>query len=140
MILTRDPDTRRTAARILRGQLAATLVLGALCAGIFGARHGASALAGGAIGLVANLYMTLSALRPARDAGGALLRLFVSWLVKVVLTVSLFVIVARTTWVSWLPLLAAYAATLVVFVAVPARQALRAPVQRVQGDQGSGQG
>ncbi|MFM1887413.1 MAG: hypothetical protein RL026_2570 [Pseudomonadota bacterium] len=140
MILTRDPETRRTAARILRAQVYATLLLGALCAGFFGARHGANALAGGAIGLAVNLFMTLLSLRPTRSAGGALLRLLVGQFGKWALTVAMFVIVARSAWVSWLPLLAGFIATLLVFVAVPARQALRNTGQPVQGDQGSGQG
>ena len=40
-----------------------------MCYGLWGARHGASALAGGSIGCIANLYMTLTALRPGGGAG-----------------------------------------------------------------------
>ena len=94
MILTRDPDIRRIAARILLAQATATISLAALCTGVWGAKYGASALAGGAIGLVANLYMSLTALRPVRSAGGALGRLFFGQFVKVALTVALFVIAA----------------------------------------------
>ena len=69
MVQTREPDIRRLAARILLAQVAVTIALAVLCYGLWGARHGASALAGGAIGFIANLYMTLTALRPGGGAG-----------------------------------------------------------------------
>lgn len=119
MILTRDPDIRRLAARILLAQATATIALAAVCYGVWGEKHGLSALAGGAIGLVANLYMSLTALRPVRSAGGALGRLFFGQLVKVGFTVAMFVIAARSGKVAWPPFLIAYVATLVVFWAVP---------------------
>ena len=119
MILTRDPDTRRIAARILLAQVTATIVLAALLGGFWGIRHGASALAGGAIGLVANVLMTLLALRPVRSPGGALGRLFLGQLAKVGLTVALFVIAARSGRVAWPPLLLGYAVTLLAFAWAP---------------------
>jgi len=119
VILTRDPDTRRLAARILLAQATATILLAALFWGIWGARHGASALAGGAIGLVANVFMTLMALRPVRSPGGALGRLFFGQVAKVGLTVALFVIAARTGTLAWAPFLVAYAVVLMVFAMVP---------------------
>lgn len=114
MILSRDPATRRLAARILLAQAASTAVLAAASLALWGGRHGLSALAGGAIGLVAQLYMTLTVLRPTRSAGGALTRLIVGQLVKVGLTAALFVLVGRTGKVAWMPLLAAYAAALMM--------------------------
>ncbi|MEY4761334.1 MAG: hypothetical protein RLZZ200_1190 [Pseudomonadota bacterium] len=119
MILTRDPDTRRLAARILLAQSAASIGLAALFGLVWGVRHGASALAGGGIGLIANLFMTLMSLREVRSAGGALGRLLIAQFAKVGLTVALFVIVARTGKVAWPPLLVGYVATLVAFVLVP---------------------
>lgn len=127
MILTRDPDTRRLAARILLAQAAATIILGALCWCAWGARYGASALSGGAIGLVANVFMTLTALRPVRSAGGALGRLFIGQVAKVGLTVALFVIAARTGKVAWPPFLVAYVVTLLAFWVVPVISAPSAP-------------
>ena len=53
MVQTREPDIRRLAARILLAQVAVTIALAVLCYGLWGARHGASALAGGAILLAA---------------------------------------------------------------------------------------
>lgn len=114
MILSRDPATRRLAARILLAQAASTAVLAAASLALWGGRHGLSALAGGAIGLVAQLYMTLTVLRPTRSAGGALTRLIAGQLVKVGLTAALFVLAGRTGKVAWMPLLAAYAAALMM--------------------------
>ena len=119
MILTRDPETRRLAARILLSQSAATIGLAALFGLVWGIRFGASALAGGGIGLIANLFMTLMSLRTVRSAGGALGRLLLGQFAKVGLTVALFVVVARTGKVAWLPFLVGYVATLVAFVLVP---------------------
>jgi ATP synthase protein I len=110
---------RLMAARILLVQTGVTLCLAVLCFLVWGPRHGGSALAGGAIGVVANLYMSFAALRPTASAGGALARLFVGQFVKVGLTVALFVIVARTGAAAWPPLIAAYIATVVSFWAVP---------------------
>jgi F0F1-type ATP synthase assembly protein I len=119
MNIARDAETRRIAARILMGQAAVTVFIAVLCLALWGKTQGLSALAGGLIGLIANAYMTLSALRPSASAAGALGRLMVGQLVKVALTVSLMVIVARGGWASWPALIFAYAATLVVYWFVP---------------------
>jgi len=78
-----------------------------------------SALAGGLIGLIANVFMTLSALRPTASAAGALGRLMFGQLLKVGVTVAGLFIVARGGWANWPAVLIAYAATLVVFWFVP---------------------
>jgi ATP synthase protein I len=119
LILTRDPDGRRVAARILLLQATTTVALAGACLVALGARQAASALAGGGIGLVANAVMTVFALRETRTAGGALVRMVVGQFVKVGLTVALFVIAARTGKVAWPPFLVAYVATLLAFWAVP---------------------
>ena len=118
-MLARDPATRRLAARILGAQAATTIVIAALCL-VFGGRIQAlSALAGGGIGLVANAYMSFSALRPMSGAGGALGRLIFAQVVKVALTVGGMLIVAQGRWANWPVLILAYAATLFVFWLVP---------------------
>lgn len=127
MILTRDPEMRRLATRILLVQTAATLGIAVLCLLVWGSRHGLSALVGGSIGVIANLYMTMTALRPGKGPGQILGRLAFGQLMKIGLTVALFVIVARTSWVVWPPLVTAYIATLVVFWFVPALSAARIP-------------
>jgi F0F1-type ATP synthase assembly protein I len=120
VILTSDPDSRRTASRILYWQTGAVTALAVVCYALFGRQSGLSALTGGAIGVVANAYMTVTALRPARSPGGALGRLLFGQLIKIALTVALFVIVARSGRAHWPSLLVGYLATLVVFWVVPA--------------------
>ena len=119
-MLTSDPDTRRTATRILIWQTGAVTAIAVICYVLLGGRSGGSALVGGAIGVVANAFMTVTALRPTRSPGGALGRLLFGQLLKVALTVACFVIVARDGRAHWPSLLVAYVATMVVFWIVPA--------------------
>ncbi len=119
-MLASDPDTRRTAGRILLWQTGAVTAIAVICYALFGGRSGGSALVGGAIGVVANAYMTVTALRPARSPGGALGRLLFGQLIKIAFTVTGFVIVAQSGRAHWPSLLVAYAATLIVFWIVPA--------------------
>jgi F0F1-type ATP synthase assembly protein I len=85
-------------------------------------------LAGGAIGTIANLYMTLAALRSVGgNAGLALRRLFTGQFVKVGLTVLSFYAAARYGNVVWPALIAGYIATVIVFWALPAMAAPKLP-------------
>ena len=128
MTAVRDPDINRLARRILAWQVLATIVLALLGALFFGARAGLWVAAGGAIGTVANLYMTLTALRSAGgQAGLALRRLMTGQFVKVALTVVLFVVVARRGDAVWPAVIVGYIATLVVFWALPAIAAPKLP-------------
>lgn len=121
MTPTRDPDMSRLARRILTAQALASVVLALLGAALFGVRPGVWVLAGGAIGTIANLYMTLAALRSVGgDAGLALRRLFTGQFVKVGLTVLLFYAAARRGDVVWPALIVGYIATVIVFWALPA--------------------
>jgi F0F1-type ATP synthase assembly protein I len=113
------------AVRILAWQAGIGVLIAAVCLALWGTPAGVSALAGAAIGTIANLYMTLKALRPARTPGAALGALYMGQLVKVALTVGMFVAVARLPWLVWPALLVAYIATLVVFWWVPFRMAPR---------------
>jgi ATP synthase protein I len=119
MIIARDGGIRRIAARILVAQAAITILIAAVCALLWGRTHAMSALAGGLIGLIANVFMTLSALRPTASAGGALGRLMFGQLLKVAVTIALLTIVARGGWANWPALLVTYAATLLMFWLVP---------------------
>ena len=119
MILTRDPESRHVAARILALQAITTITLAAVCYGVWGVRHGASGLAGGAVGLASNVVMIALALRPTRTAGGALVRLAMGQAAKIALVVALIVIAARTGKVAWPPFLGAYFVTLLAFWAAP---------------------
>jgi F0F1-type ATP synthase assembly protein I len=127
MTVTSDPQMRRLAGRILLWQALVSGALAALVAVMAGKTSGVSALTGGLIGLIANLYMTLAALRPARTAGFALGRLLAGQFVKVLLTVGMFLAVAQRKDVVWPAVFAGYVATLVVFWVVPVLAAPRLP-------------
>ena len=122
-----DPSMRRLAGQILLWQSLVSLGLAALVAAAVDGASGRSTLAGGLIGLIANLFMTLAALRPTHHAGLALGRLLVGQFVKVLLTVAMFVAVAQRKDVVWPALIAGYIATLLVFWAVPVLQGPRSP-------------
>jgi F0F1-type ATP synthase assembly protein I len=119
MINTRDAEMRRIAVRILATQAAVTLVLAALYL-VFGSQaQSLSALAGGLIGLIANAYMTLTVTRSPTSAAGALGRLMVGQLVKIVIAVGGLFIVAKGGWANWPALLIGFFSTLVVYWFVP---------------------
>lgn len=127
MAVSSDPQTRRLAARILLWQAVATLVMGAAAATMAGRSSGMSAVIGGLIGLIANLYMTAAVLRPARSARFAFGRLLAGQFVKVLLTVGMFLAVAQRDDMVWPAVFAGYVATLMVFWLVPALAAPRLP-------------
>ena len=127
MIVSSDPQTRSLAVRILLWQAAVTTALGALVALWVGSRTGVSVVTGGLIGLIANLYMTLAVLRPARSAGFAFGRLLAGQFVKVLLTVGMFLAVAQRKDVVWPAVFAGYVATLMVFWVVPVLAAPKLP-------------
>lgn len=115
----RDAASRRIAARILLTQAGTTIAIAAICLVAWGRIAALSALAGGATGLFANAIMSLIVLGAAANAAGALGRLVMGQMVKVMITVGVLLIVARGGWVNWPALLAAYAATLFVYWFVP---------------------
>jgi ATP synthase protein I len=119
--LNSNNDIGPLAARILRWQGGVTLMAAVVAALGWGRQAGLSALAGGAIGLIANLYMTHKALQPAKSPVGALGRLYVGQLVKIVITVGLFVAASRVPGLSWPALLVGYLGTLIVFWWMPFR-------------------
>jgi F0F1-type ATP synthase assembly protein I len=127
MTVSSDPQTRRLAVRILLWQAAVTTVLGALVAFWAGSKTGVSVVTGGSIGLIANLYMTVAVLRPARSAGFAFGRLLAGQFVKVLLTVGMFLAVAQRKDVVWPAVFAGYVATLMVFWVVPVLAAPKLP-------------
>ena len=114
-----DSDIRPLASRILLVQTGAGAAVALVCLLVWGRYACRSALAGALTGVVANMYMTFKALQPARTPRRALGQLYLGQLVKVALTVALFVLAARMPHVSWPALLIGYLATLVVFWWVP---------------------
>jgi ATP synthase protein I len=120
-----DTDIRPLAYRVLLAQVAAGALVALIALAVFGQAAGLSALIGAGTGVIANLYMTFMALRPAGSPRGALGRLYFGQLVKVAITVGLFLAAVRLSHVVWPALLVAYAATLVVFWWVPFMSSLQ---------------
>ena len=135
--MSSDSDIRPVASRILLVQTGAGAAVALVCLLVWGRDACVSALAGASVGVVANMYMTFKVLQPARTPRRALGQLYLGQLVKVALTVALFVLAARMPHVSWPALLIAYAATLVVFWWVPFASG---PRTRVDPRIGSGGG
>jgi F0F1-type ATP synthase assembly protein I len=92
-----------------------------------------SALVGAATGVIANAYMMLKALRPARTARAALAALYMGQVVKLALTIAAFMWAARIPHVSWLALMSAYVGILAVSWWVP----MVAPPHRKIGSEGA---
>lgn len=124
---TGEPDTRRLAVRILIAQSVVTLGLAALVAAAVDGASGRSVLAGGLIGLIANLFMTIAALRYTHSPGLALGRILIGQLGKVLLTVGMFLALAQRKDVVWPAALAGYAATLLLFWAAPVLSSSKLP-------------
>jgi ATP synthase protein I len=117
--MSSDSDIRPLASRILLVQTGAGAAVALVCLLVWGRYACVSALVGAGTGVAANLYMTFRALQPARTPRRALGQLYLGQLIKVALTVALFMLAARLPHLSWPALLIAYAATLVVFWWVP---------------------
>jgi F0F1-type ATP synthase assembly protein I len=107
-----DSDPRPMAGRILRMQIGVGAAVALISLAIWGRTALISALIGAATGVIANAYMMLKALRPARTARGALGALYLGQVVKLALTVAAFMWAARIPHVSWLALMSAYVGTL----------------------------
>lgn len=117
-----DSEARRLAYRVLVLQATAGLVVALLSLAVWGRYGFTSAVAGAVTGVIANLYMTFRALQPARTPQAALGRLYFGQLVKVIVTVGLFVLAfVLLPHVAWPALLVAYLATLVVSWSAPLR-------------------
>ncbi|MBK6597032.1 MAG: ATP synthase subunit I [Proteobacteria bacterium] len=138
MSAVRDPHAdqaistvRRLAVRILAAQVVVTLAVALVAYVASGASAAASALAGGSIGVVANLFMTFQSLRRARGAAQALGRMLIGQFVKVALTLMGFVALAQSRDVVWIAAIAAYIATLLAFWVIPALGSRRLPPRSV---------
>ena len=109
-------------------QLLVSVVLALVGAALWGQKTGLWVLAGGAIGTIANLYMSFAALRSVGgNAGLALRRLLTGQFVKVGLTGLMFYAAARRGDANWPALIAGYIATVIVFWALPAMAAPTLP-------------
>jgi F0F1-type ATP synthase assembly protein I len=105
------------AYRIVLAQLGIALVFAAACLAAWGISTAAAALAGGAIGVVTNLYVARrvfgnGAVRPAQQV---LQHLYAAEAVKFALTFGLFALGIGVLKLNALPLLGGYGLTLVVY-------------------------
>ena len=108
---------RRAAFRLAAGQTALTLGIAA-AAGWFGAAADAwSAMAGGGIGTVAGLYQALRmfSVNAADEPARFMRAVYVGEAMKILITVALFVATIRIMKPQFLPMMAGYAGTFVVY-------------------------
>jgi F0F1-type ATP synthase assembly protein I len=112
-------DLRTLYSKALLWQAAVGISVALVFSAPWGPYAGISALVGAGIGVVANLYMTRKALVPERTAPAALRRLIVGQIVKVVVTIGLFMAASRLPHIVWPALLGAYVVTLLVFWLLP---------------------
>lgn len=105
------------AYRIVLAQLGIALVFAAVCLAAWGRSTAVAALAGGAIGVVTNLYVALrvfgnGAVRPAPQV---LQRFYAAEAVKFALTLGLFALGIGVFKLNALPLLGGYGLTLAAY-------------------------
>lgn len=105
------------AYRIVLAQLGIALVLAAVCLAAWGRSTAVAALAGGAIGVVTNLYVALRVFGNGvvRPAPQVLRRFYSAEAVKFALTFGLFALGIGVLKLNALPLLGGYGLTLVVY-------------------------
>ena len=105
------------AYRIVLAQLGVALVLAAVCLAAWGRSTAVAALAGGAIGVVTNLYVALRVFGNGvvRPAPQVLRRFYSAEAVKFALTLGLFALGIGVLKLNALPLLGGYGLTLVVY-------------------------
>jgi ATP synthase protein I len=91
----KTPLHRLPVFRVLRAQALVTVLMAATCAGVFGVVAGYSALLGGLIALVANLYFAYKAFRffGARSAQAIVQSFWSGEMGKLILTAALFALV-----------------------------------------------
>lgn len=108
---------RRAAWRLASWQGVITLVIAA-AAGLLGGQSAAtSALLGGGIGMICGLYQAMRMFRvsAADDPGRFYRGVWVSEVVKILLTVALFIFAIRVLDPEFGPMIVAYAATFLVY-------------------------
>lgn len=110
---------RRLAYRIVAYQVAVTGVIGALFFLFAGSRAGLSGILGGAINVIGCYAQVRIAFAPgnARDPKGAARGFYLGEVTKFAVVVALFALAIKWYPVKLLPMILAFAATLMVFMA-----------------------
>jgi hypothetical protein len=106
------PQARRLAFGLVLGQTALTLTAASGAWALAGAAAGWSTLGGAVVQGVTSLYARHRALLPAGTVNGALLRVMVGELIRVVSTIALFAAAARVPHLVWPALLSGYGVAL----------------------------
>ena len=135
MATPRD-DLRPLVQRLFWVQAGVAVIAAVVGLAFWGRNVAISALAGGFIGVIANLYLTFRGLRPASTPQNALGRLYFGQFVKMVVSVALLYVAAtRLPHVSVQALLVGFIATLVVVWFIPFASVARA--RRRDSDKGT---
>ncbi len=110
---------RRAAYRLAAWQAALTAVVAAIAAAVGGVAAAQSALMGGGISIVAGLYQALRLFSgmAARQPDRFMRAVYTGEAIKIALTVALFIVVIRVMRPQFAPMIVAYAATFVVYLA-----------------------
>lgn len=108
---------RRAAYLLAAGQAALTLVIAAAAGWLGTAGSARSALAGGAIGVLAGLYQALRmfSVSAADDPVRFQRAVYVGEAMKILITAVLFILAIRVMKPQFLPMMGAYAATFLVY-------------------------
>ena len=107
---------KSTAYKIVVAQFAAALVLAVVAGGVWSFRVGYSALVGGLIAAVASLYFALHVFGVRTSAARVVVRSFYkAEVVKMVMTALLFLAAVFWLKADFLPLIVAYALTVLVY-------------------------
>jgi ATP synthase protein I len=107
----------KAVSTVAAGQAIATLVCVGVAAALGGTQAAWSAAVGGGISILATLFFALRAMGPGGEPALTTLvgRFYVAEAQKLLLTAVLFYVAVRWLEVSFLPMMAAFALTLVVF-------------------------
>jgi ATP synthase protein I len=137
-VATPRDDFRPLAHRLLWLQTGVAVLAAIVGLAFWGRNVAISALVGGLIGVIANLYLTFRGLQPASTPQGALGRLYVGQFVKMVVSLALLYLAAtRLPRVSVPALLTGFIATLVVVWFAPFASAARARRPDSGNDEGT---
>ena len=117
MVTLELPQARRLAGSVVLGQVVVTVLAAAICFAVGGRTPGLSALVGGGISVIASAVLAIIGF--SAPAGAAPERIakkfYMGEVVKLAVTVGLFVTVFVTMKVSYAALFATYIATLFVY-------------------------
>jgi F0F1-type ATP synthase assembly protein I len=110
-------DAARRSFWMLLWQIGCVAGLAAVAAIFWDAKAGWSALAGGGIGLIWTVYMTLTLFTHSLNYGARMsaMTFIAGWLIKTALTIALLILAFRSKAIAPLPLLAGLSGALIAY-------------------------